>query len=94
VVKLDSIHLKGFIGWLFWGVAHVYFLIGLRNRAVVAFSWLWNYLTYQRGARLIVDGSDAQAAAREEKARPRPSPVVISGGRDRDQARLGGADWR
>ena len=42
VVKLDSIHLNGFVGWLFWGVAHVYFLIDLRNRAVVAFSWLWN----------------------------------------------------
>lgn len=58
VVKLNHVHLKGFIGWLFWGVAHIYFLIGLRNRAVVAFSWFWNYLTYQRGARLIVDGPD------------------------------------
>jgi NADH dehydrogenase len=49
-------------------VAHVYFLIGLRNRAVVAFSWMWNYVTHQRGARLIVDGADAQQAARDEKA--------------------------
>ena len=32
VVRLDRIRLTGFIGWLFWGVAHVYFLIGLRNR--------------------------------------------------------------
>jgi NADH dehydrogenase len=62
VVKLSHVHLKGFIGWLFWGVAHIYFLIGLRNRAVVAFSWLWNYLTYQRGARLIVDGPDPEQA--------------------------------
>jgi NADH dehydrogenase len=55
VVKLDSMTLKGFIGWLFWSVAHVYFLIGLRNRFVVAFSWLWNYVTFQRGARLITE---------------------------------------
>lgn len=53
VVKLGRFHLKGFIGWLFWGAAHVYFLIGVRNRFVVAFSWFWSYLTYQRAARLI-----------------------------------------
>jgi NADH dehydrogenase len=53
VVELGSIRLRGFIGWLFWSVAHVYFLIGLRNRFIVAFSWLWSYLTFQRGARLI-----------------------------------------
>jgi NADH dehydrogenase len=53
VVDLGRIRLRGFIGWLFWSVAHVYFLIGLRNRAIVAFSWLWSYLTFQRGARLI-----------------------------------------
>jgi NADH:ubiquinone reductase (H+-translocating) len=46
-------HQKGFLGWLFWGVAHIYFLIGVRNRAVVAVNWTWEYLTFQRGARLI-----------------------------------------
>jgi NADH dehydrogenase len=55
VVQLDRVHLTGFIGWLFWGVAHVYFLIGIRNRLIVAFTWLWNYVTYQRGARLITE---------------------------------------
>jgi NADH dehydrogenase len=53
VVKLGRLELTGFIGWLFWGVVHVDFLIGVRNRFVVAFTWLWNYLTFQRGARLI-----------------------------------------
>jgi NADH dehydrogenase len=94
VVKLNSIHLTGFIGWLFWGIAHVYFLIGLRNRAVVAFSWLWNYLTYQRGARLIVDSPDNQKMARDEKVRPLPSAVAVSRGPSRDQTRSGRADWR
>ena len=55
VVKLGRLELKGFIGWVFWSVAHIYFLIGLRNRFIVAFSWLWSYLTFQRGARLIVN---------------------------------------
>jgi NADH:ubiquinone reductase (H+-translocating) len=53
VVSLHRLRLKGFLGWLFWGVAHIYFLIGARNRAVVAVNWIWEYLTFQRGARLI-----------------------------------------
>lgn len=53
VVKIGRFELTGFIGWLFWSVAHVYFLIGLRNRFVVAVTWMWSYLTFRRGARLI-----------------------------------------
>lgn len=55
VVKLGRLQLRGFLGWLFWSVVHIYFLIGLRNRFVVAFTWLWSYLTFQRGARLITE---------------------------------------
>lgn len=53
VVKLNKLKLTGFIGWLFWSIAHIYFLIGIRNRLMVAMTWLWSYVTYQRGARLI-----------------------------------------
>ncbi|HWK87724.1 MAG TPA: NAD(P)/FAD-dependent oxidoreductase [Xanthobacteraceae bacterium] len=53
VVNLPYMKLKGFIGWLFWSVAHVYFLIGIKNRLMVAMTWLWSYFTFQRGARLI-----------------------------------------
>jgi NADH:ubiquinone reductase (H+-translocating) len=53
VVKLGAFQLTGFLGWLFWSAVHIYFLIGLRNRFVVALNWLWSYLTFQRGARLI-----------------------------------------
>jgi NADH dehydrogenase len=53
VVSLDRIQLKGMAGWLFWSIVHVYFLIGLRNRILVAVNWFWEYLTFQRGARLI-----------------------------------------
>jgi NADH dehydrogenase len=53
VVKIGRFELTGFFGWLFWGVAHIYFLIGLRNRFVVAITWLWSWLTFRRGARLI-----------------------------------------
>jgi NADH dehydrogenase len=54
-VALGPLRLKGFVGWLFWGVVHLYFLIGLRNRFVVALTWLWSYITSQRGARFITE---------------------------------------
>ncbi|WP_376099483.1 NAD(P)/FAD-dependent oxidoreductase [Roseomonas sp. CCTCC AB2023176] len=54
VVSLRSgVKLRGVIGWWFWGIAHVFYLIGFRSRVVVSFIWLWSYLTGQRGARLI-----------------------------------------
>ena len=53
VVKLGALELRGFLGWLFWSVVHIFFLIEIRDRFVVAFTWLWDYVTFQRGARLI-----------------------------------------
>ncbi len=58
VVQLGRFRLRGYFGWWFWGIAHVYFLIGTRNRFSVAFNWLWSYLTFQRGARLITRAHD------------------------------------
>ena len=55
VVELGPIQLRGFIGWIFWSAVHIYFLIGLRNRFVVAVTWLWSYITFKRGARLITE---------------------------------------
>lgn len=61
VVQLGRFRLRGYLGWWFWGIAHVYFLIGTRNRFSVAFNWLWSYLTFQRGARLITRAHDDAA---------------------------------
>ena len=54
VVDFGWIRLTGRLAWLVWSIAHIYFLIGFRNRMAVAVDWFWLYLTYQRGARLIV----------------------------------------
>jgi len=53
IVQMGRLRLNGFIAWLIWSIAHIYFLIGFRNRFVVATNWLWNYVTFQRGTRLI-----------------------------------------
>jgi NADH dehydrogenase len=62
VIDFGWLQLKGWIAWWVWGIAHIYFLIGVRNRVFVALSWLWIYLLGQRGARLITQG-DAPAQA-------------------------------
>jgi NADH dehydrogenase len=55
VADFGFVRLTGFIAWIVWCVVHIYFLIGFRNRVAVALDWLWAYVTFQRGARLITD---------------------------------------
>lgn len=57
VIHYGRLKLSGGLAWWIWSFAHIYFLIGMRNRTLVAIQWFWNYLSYGRGARLIV-GSD------------------------------------
>jgi len=60
VVQIGRLKLRGLLAWLLWSIAHIYFLIGFRNRFVVAINWLWNYVTFQRGTRLITGMSGAR----------------------------------
>jgi len=53
VADFGRVRMAGFFAWLLWCVAHIYFLVGFRNRLSVAMSWAWAYATFQRGARLI-----------------------------------------
>ena len=53
VVDLGFIKLKGFFAWLFWLLIHIYFLIEFDNKLIVMIQWAWNYITRNRGARLI-----------------------------------------
>lgn len=53
VADFGWISFRGPAAWWLWGIVHIYFLIDFRSRVVVAFNWLWSFLTYKRGARLI-----------------------------------------
>ncbi len=53
IAETGSLRLHGFLGWMAWLFVHLLFLIGFRNRLVVMVQWVWQYLTYKRGARLI-----------------------------------------
>src|SRR5579871_5442633 len=61
IIDFGWIKLRGTIAWWIWGIAHIYFLIGLRNRLSVALSWLWIHARDQRAARLITQGSSKVA---------------------------------
>ena len=75
VVDFGFVRITGFAGWLVWGFAHIFFLIGFRSRIAVFLEWAWEWLTYARGARLIIGPTGAR---RDGEARPSPSSPVVS----------------
>jgi len=60
VIDFGTIKVRGWLAWWIWGLAHIYFLIGVRNRLAVALSWLWIYATGSRSACLITQGEHRQ----------------------------------
>jgi NADH dehydrogenase len=65
VVDLRGYHFSGTLAWCFWLAAHIFFLIGFRNRLVVLIDWAAAYFTYDRSARIIAK------APQSEPDRPR-----------------------
>ena len=53
IAEIGPVKLTGFVAWAAWLFVHIQNLVGFRNRLIVMTQWLWSYLTYQRGARLI-----------------------------------------
>jgi len=56
VAVIGRLQLSGYPAWLLWLGAHIYFLIGFRNRIVVLIDWAWSYWTYERSARIVIPG--------------------------------------
>ena len=61
VPPFGTLRFSGLAAWLFWLFAHIYFLIGFRNRLMVMTDWAWAYFTYQRGARVVAEPASAPA---------------------------------
>ena len=59
VPLFGSLRFSGFAAWLFWLFAHIYFLIGFRNRLMVMTDWAWAYVTYERNARVVAEPARA-----------------------------------
>ncbi|MEX1155449.1 NAD(P)/FAD-dependent oxidoreductase [Parvibaculum sp.] len=58
IVDFGRIRIKGFLAWFIWGAAHIYFLIGFRNRLIVMLHWIWAYVTLRQGVRLITGSTE------------------------------------
>jgi len=86
VYETGRFRMTGWLAWMLWAIVHVYLLAGFPNRVIVSFNWLWRYLTYQRGARLIswpvsaprqqldVAGGEKIAQLMPQSARGEPHP--------------------
>lgn len=59
VIEFRWITLRGWLAWWLWGIAHIFFLVGVPSPVMVSLRWLWEYLTYGRGARLITGNEHA-----------------------------------
>ncbi|HTP62497.1 MAG TPA: NAD(P)/FAD-dependent oxidoreductase [Burkholderiales bacterium] len=60
VAVFGKLHLSGYPAWLLWLVAHIYFLIGFRNRLIVMIDWAFAYWTMERNARIVIQGQKAE----------------------------------
>ena len=80
VYEIGRFRMRGRIAWLLWAIVHVYLLVGFQHRVLVSVQWLWRYLTYERGARLIPDAEEPEgggpATADDEAAEDTPTGRV------------------
>ncbi len=69
------LHLRGTAGWLTWLGVHLVFLVGYRNRVLVLVNWAWNYFTWDRGSRVILDDGTLTADRRRPALNRPPAPI-------------------
>src|SRR5690606_31800876 len=80
VLETRSLRMAGFLAWILWLVVHIYYLTGFKNRLLVLLQWSWSYLTFARGARLIVEkgwrsyGGPTAGALPEHRRSEQPTP--------------------
>ena len=55
ILQSGSLEMTGFLAWVAWLLVHIYYLSSFRNRIIVLFQWAWSYVTFARGARLVLE---------------------------------------
>lgn len=69
VYEYGRFKLTGWFAWLLWAVVHVYLLVGFEHRVLVSIQWLWRYVTYEHGARVIAGDENEGEASRDRGRR-------------------------
>ncbi|MBE9044431.1 NAD(P)/FAD-dependent oxidoreductase [Pleurocapsales cyanobacterium LEGE 10410] len=81
VANLNFAKFSGFVAWIIWVFAHIYYLIEFDNKLIVMIQWAWNYITLGRGARLITEKPSLQLEIdppnKPEEAAPQKEPVSV-----------------
>lgn len=73
VAQLGPVHAAGVVAWLLWCLVHIFFLVGFRNRVRVMSEWMWFYLTFKPGARLLFEQPHRLEQAHQTPPDERPS---------------------
>ncbi|MGI9383569.1 MAG: NAD(P)/FAD-dependent oxidoreductase [Methyloligellaceae bacterium] len=92
VIDFGRLRLKGWLAWWIWGVAHIYFLIGVRAPIIVAAQWFWAYLTFKKGARLITGLEPLFEHIEDAPARTEPARGASAGPAAPESADTGVSD--
>jgi NADH:ubiquinone reductase (H+-translocating) len=69
VAQIGRLHISGLLAWLLWCIVHIFFLIGVRSRLRVMSEWIWYYITFKGGARLLFERPErrnSEASARHQ----------------------------
>ena len=77
IADFGRIKLTGWIAWVLWGIVHIFFLIGFRNRMAVFLNWIWAWLTYGRGARLITGEVTTLVSERPHRESPQTAAADL-----------------
>jgi NADH dehydrogenase len=77
IVEMGRLKLAGFFAWVVWLVVHVFYLTGFKNRVLVVMQWAWSYLSFRRGARLIVDRGWSPAEEQEPVTETENEEVTV-----------------
>tara|TARA_R110002111_G_scaffold256979_2_gene324598 strand:+ start:81123 stop:82469 length:1347 start_codon:yes stop_codon:yes gene_type:complete len=78
IVEIGRFKLSGFLAWVVWLVVHIFYLTGFKNRVLVVMQWGWSYLSFRRGARLIVDREWSPETTDEPKPKPEDQELPVS----------------
>lgn len=78
IVEIGRFKLSGFLAWVVWLVVHIFYLTGFKNRVLVVMQWGWSYLSFRRGARLIVGREWDPPTDQKPKPEPEDQDVPVS----------------
>ncbi len=67
VAEFSKVKMAGFLAWVMWLLVHLRSILGVRNKTIVLFNWMWNYFSYSQSLRMIIYAKKAKEVKEREK---------------------------